>query len=212
MEKQTVSKQKYETRESNESRRTLFDVFVNYLKPSIYIKSINDIDIRLLKKQGIKLIICDLDNTLVPHYTKFPTQNALKFVERAHESGMKFILVSNNTSKRVSFFAEKLEVEDYVSGAKKPFPFAISKQIKKHDVKPSETVMIGDMIITDMIAANMLKTDSILVSPLIDGERAWTKIMAWTEKKVFKRLEKNNLLVTSMEEKSTLKGDEYELL
>ena len=94
-----------------------FGLFVNFLKPSVYLDSIKEIDLNALKEQGIKLIICDLDNTLVPHYTKFPTQTAINFVNDVKKAGFDFSIVSNNTSKRVSFFAEKLGISDFISGA-----------------------------------------------------------------------------------------------
>jgi hypothetical protein len=159
-------------RQHDVSKRFVVDPFLNFVKPSAYIDSVKDINTFALKEQGKKLIICDLDNTLVPHFTKYPTKLAFDFVERAHEAGLNFIIFSNNTSKRVSFFAEKLGVENYVSGAKKPFPKKLKKIMEEMNVSPKETVLVGDMIITDMLVANLMDADSILVRPIIDPEKA----------------------------------------
>lgn len=201
-----------ETRSTGESRKFFIDIFINYLKPSIYLKSIKDIDTDALQKQGKKLIVCDLDNTLVPHFTKFPTKDAFNFVDRVKKSGIQFILVSNNTDARVSFFAEKLGLKDYIAGAKKPFPKKIKKKMEELKYKPEETIMIGDMIIMDMVAANLMKVDTVLVSPLIDAEKTWSRILAWIEKRIFKRLERKNLLATNEDSKRALYGEEYETL
>ena len=139
-----------ETRPPKVTKRFLIDPFLNFIKPSAYIESVKDIDLNTLKQQGKKLIICDLDNTLVPHFTKYPTKLAFDFVERAKEAGLIFVLFSNNTSKRVSFFAEKLGVERFIAGAKKPFPFKLRKAMEELGITPKETVLIGDMIIMDM--------------------------------------------------------------
>ena len=141
-------------RETKTSTKFLLDPFLNFIKPSAYINSVDDIDLEALRKQGKKLLICDLDNTLVPHYTKYPTKMAFDFVKRAEKAGMIFVLLSNNSSKRVSFFAEKLGVEKYIAGAKKPFPMKVKKLLEELEVEPSETVFVGDMIIMDMFAAN----------------------------------------------------------
>lgn len=205
-------KRKNETRTSRESKKFFIDIFANYLKPSIYVKSINDIDTDALYEQGKRIIICDLDNTLVPHFTKFPTKDAFNFVKRVNNSGIDFILVSNNSDKRVSFFAEKLGLENYVSGARKPFPNKIKKKVENLGYSYEEIIMIGDMIVMDMAAANLMGIDSILVSPLIDAEKTWSSIMRWLEKKVFTRLQKKNLLVTNTNSKKALYGEEYETL
>ena len=52
----------------------------NYFKPSIYVRSFKDVNISQLKLQGIKLFISDLDNTLVPHYSRLPNKDVLKFI------------------------------------------------------------------------------------------------------------------------------------
>ncbi|NQX83530.1 MAG: YqeG family HAD IIIA-type phosphatase [Mycoplasmataceae bacterium] len=190
----------------------LLGFFVNYLRPSAYVTSIQEIDLDLLKKQGIKLIICDLDNTLVPHFTKFPTKKAKDFVDKVKEKEFNFILVSNNTSKRVSFFAEKLNLKNYISNAKKPFPKEIKKTIEKIGVKPQETVIIGDMLITDILVANFIHTESILVQPLIDPEKTMNKILLFVEKFIFKKLTKDNLIVKSEIIKKTIYNEDYEIL
>ncbi len=186
--------------------------FVNYLKPSAYVTSVHDIDLDSLREQGIKLIICDLDNTLVPHFTKFPTMQVKKFVDEVKKKGFEFVLVSNNTSKRVSFFAEKLELNNYIANAKKPFPRSIKKTIENIGVKPQETVIIGDMIITDTLAANFVHTESILVQPLMDPEKTVDRFISFLEKFVFRRLSKNNLIVKSESVKRSIYSEDYEIL
>ncbi len=200
-----------QVREENSSSFIL-GYFVNYLKPSAYVPSVHEIDLDSLKEQGIKLIICDLDNTLVPHFTKFPNTNVRRFVEKVKEKGFEFVLVSNNTNKRVSFFAEKLELDKYISNAKKPFPHAIRKTINEIGVKPQETVIIGDMLITDTLAANFVHTESILVQPLMDPEKTVDRFMSFLERFVFKRLSKNNLIVKSSDVKRTIYSEDYEIL
>lgn len=169
--KKVNNKQFTDTRTSGESRKFFIDIIANYLKPSIYLKSIKDIDTESLYEQGKRLLICDLDNTLVPHFTKFPTKDAFDFVKRVQDSGIEFIIVSNNGKKRVSFFAEKLGIKNYVASAKKPFPRKIRKKIEELGYTKEQSIMIGDMIVMDMAAANLMGVDSVLVTPLIDAEK-----------------------------------------
>jgi predicted HAD superfamily phosphohydrolase YqeG len=68
------------------------------------------------------------------------------------------------------------------------------------------------MIIMDMWAANWMDADSILVKPLIDPEETWTKILNWFERKVFKRLDKKNLLTHTIQLERGIYGGEYDEL
>lgn len=205
-------KHKRKQNNNDNSSSFILGYFVNYFKPSAYVTSVHEIDLDSLKEQGIKLIICDLDNTLVPHFTKFPTMQVKKFVEEVKDRGFEFVLVSNNTSKRVSFFAEKLGLSKFIANAKKPFPNAIRKTIKEMGVKPQETVIIGDMIITDTLAANFVHTESILVQPLMDPEKTVDRFLTFLEKFVFKRLSKNNLIVKSENIQRNVYSEDYEIL
>lgn len=211
-----MANKKYEHKPSditqNDSSSFLFGFFINYLKPSAYLSSLNEIDLDSLKEQGIKLIICDLDNTLVPHFTKFPTKYAINFVNEVKKREFEFVLISNNTKKRVSFFSEKLGLNKYIASAKKPFPWAIKKTINDLELKPQETVIIGDMLITDTLAANFVHTESILIQPLIDPERTVDRILSFFEKWVFKKLSKENLIVKSETTGRSIYSEDYEIL
>lgn len=194
----------------------LLSFFIDYFKPSTYVNSILDIDLEELKNQGIKLIICDLDNTLVPHFRKFPTNSSIKFIEDVKKHQFKFVIISNNSEKRVKFFAEKLGIkEDYIANAKKPFPKKTKKFLEEKfegKYKNSEIVIIGDMIITDIFVANILRINSILVPPLLEPEKFMNKILSFTEKKVFKKLSRENLITTKPNYQNNDNLDKYELL
>jgi predicted HAD superfamily phosphohydrolase YqeG len=59
-------------------------------------------------------MICDLDNTLVPHYTKFPNKDVHEFINKVQNSGIEFVLMSNNIKKRVSIFAKKAGITKFI--------------------------------------------------------------------------------------------------
>lgn len=174
------------------SRRGLI---INYFKPSIYVRSFNDVNISLLKRQGIKLFICDLDNTLVPHYTKLPNKNVLNFIKRVNDSGIKFVIMSNNTRNRVRLFSQKANVKHYYGNAKKPFKKVAKKIIQAHKVLPSETIIMGDQIVLDILVANRLKCESILVQPLVSTDYKMNWFNIFLEKTLYKKLEKKNILL-----------------
>ncbi len=185
----------------------------NYFKPSIYISHFSELNLDALKQQGIKLIFCDLDNTLVPHYKIMPTANNLKFIKNIRDRGMTFVLISNNFDKRVKKFSEKAGVNHYFSMAKKPMTHLVKKFMKEHGFQRSETVIMGDQLVTDIFMANRLQIESILVLPIVSTDKKINVFNRWLERQIYKKLEKNNILIRGeYNEKWTNNPNEEQLL
>ncbi len=167
----------------------------NYFKPSIYISHFSELNIDALKQQGIKLIFCDLDNTLVPHYKLMPTADNLKFIKNIQEKDITFVLISNNFGKRVKKFAEKTNIKYFFSMAKKPMTHVVKRFMKEHNFARSEVIIMGDQLITDIFMANRLQIESILVLPIVSTDRKINSFNRWLERQIYKKLEKNNILI-----------------
>ena len=56
--------------------------------------------------QGMKIVLLDLDGTI--HLGGMPIPGAVDFIQRCHESGIKTIFLSNNSSKSVNEYVVKL--------------------------------------------------------------------------------------------------------
>ncbi len=194
-----------------ENNSFLFEFFLILFKPSTYVNDLSEVNFDLLREQGTKLVICDLDNTLVPHFTKFPTSYAKKIIESIKNAGLDLVLISNNTENRVSSFAKLLGVE-YIYNAKKPFTKKIKKKISETKYKNNEIIVIGDMIVMDILAANRLGYQSILVRPIISYTNEVSKLINWFEKNIFKRLQRNNLLINESDEKLLIYDEKYEII
>ena len=163
--------------------------------PTYYAKSIFDIDIIKLKKQGIKLVIFDLDNTLAPNNKWKPSARVKSVFRKCTTNGMKITIISNNSYKRVAKYCEKLGIF-YTALALKPLPFKFLR-IKKHfkDIQKEEMIMVGDQLLTDIAFANNNKIKSILVKPLhISADAKITTFNRKLEKKFLDKLIKNNEL------------------
>ena len=170
-------------------------LWLNYFRPNIFIDRIDLINIELLKRQGFKMILCDLDNTLVPHFTKLPTTEAINFVRNVQNQGMKLIIVSNNSYKRVSYFSEFLAPNDFIYNAKKPLIRKIKKMLEKYEMNIEDVLFIGDQFITDIFAANRLHCRSILTLPIVDSTSEKNGfILQFLNHFIYKRLEHQNML------------------
>lgn len=116
-----------------------------------------DVTPELLKKEHVKLLLCDLDNTLRLHSEKEPADELADWVEELKNAGVKIIIISNNGRKKMmQKFCEPLGI-DCVWWAKKPVSTKLTEAMEKHSVKPEETAMLGDKWSTDVLAAKFAK-------------------------------------------------------
>ena len=116
-----------------------------------------DVTPTLLKKEHVKLLLCDLDNTLRLHSEKEPADELADWVEDLKNAGVKIVIISNNGRKKMmQKFCEPLGI-DCVWWAKKPVSTKLTEAMEKHSVKPEETVMLGDKWSTDVLAAKFAK-------------------------------------------------------
>ena len=86
--------------------------------PDRWVDSAYGIPYEDLYEQGIRGIIFDIDNTLVPHGAP-ADQRALALFGRFRRMGMKTCLLSNNKEPRVKPFAEQVD-SLYIHKAGKP--------------------------------------------------------------------------------------------
>ncbi|MDR3215748.1 MAG: YqeG family HAD IIIA-type phosphatase [Bacilli bacterium] len=161
-------------------------------KPTKYYKNIFEVNYPLLKEQGIKLIACDLDNTLVPHDVKEPDWHVIDLFKELKAMNFIVIILSNNNEKRVSTFCTQLVVPYYYS-AKKPLKRTFKKILKDYHLTSEQVCLIGDQILTDVYGANRMNMMNILVEPLAHRDIIYTKINRFFEKIIIKSLTKRKL-------------------
>ena len=159
----------------------------NYL-PDFALEAVYDLTVDDLKKHGIRAVLVDLDNTLIAWNNPDGTAEMRSWLHRMRDAGIIIIVVSNNTTNRVRRAVEKFGI-DYVAWAMKPFNYGIKKAMKRYGLKPEETVMVGDQLMTDIRASHRAGIRSILVKPLVQHDSNKTKFNRWREGRVLKKLE-----------------------
>ena len=165
---------------------------IELFKTDMYVKDIYTIDYKKLKSYGIKCILFDLDNTLVPYFRNKPSRKIKDLIEKLKENGFKVIIFSNSGKKRLAPFKKILEVDcSYLS--RKPFQKKFKKVLKEYKYTQSEVTMIGDQIMTDIYGGNRMGIFTVLVKPISKKESLPTKINRVIEKKIIKKLEKRNI-------------------
>ncbi|NCC74882.1 MAG: YqeG family HAD IIIA-type phosphatase [Clostridia bacterium] len=141
------------------------------LKPDRIFRSIEQIDFRSLKAQGIRLVLLDIDNTLVHHGSHLPDAYARRVVESIQNAGLVPFIVSNAKPSRARSFAAGLGI-DCIGMANKPSASGLLRACHQAGIEPSAAVMIGDQLFTDILAAKKAGVLAILVLPL-DSREVW---------------------------------------
>ena len=166
---------------------------LNNFVPDIYQKSIYDINYKKLKKNGIRCLIFDLDNTMVPITVKTPTKKLKDLIEDLKDLKFKIIIVSNSPKKRVLPFKDILCV-DSACFSLKPTKGKYKRILRIYSYKDSEIACIGDQLLTDIWGANRMNFVSILVNPIGTTDFALTKITRFIEGSIYEKLKANDLL------------------
>ena len=173
----------------------MFLGFVKDLKfvPSLYVNTVFDVDYTKLYESGIRLILTDLDNTLVSYKDDFVNEKLMSWLRSRQEEGFEVMIISNNSSeKRVKEFAAKLEIP-YIAKAMKPLKGGFKKVLKLASRKynPNEVVALGDQLMTDVFAANRMNYTSVLVKAIDRKTEKWTtRVNRLLEGHVLKVIEK----------------------
>ncbi|MEO1772818.1 MULTISPECIES: YqeG family HAD IIIA-type phosphatase [Enterococcus] len=156
-------------------------------KPTWMVDAIYQITPEQLKKQGIKAVLTDLDNTLIAWDNPDGTKELLDWLKVMDEAGIPVVVVSNNKASRVARAVQQFRL-DFVSRAMKPFSAGIKSAQSKLGLSSNEIIMIGDQIMTDVRGANAAGIRSVLVRPIVDTDNWNTQINRFFERKIMRYL------------------------
>ena len=167
---------------------------IEHYMPDFAVEAVYDLTVESLQKQGIKAVLVDLDNTLIAWNNPDGTPEMKKWLHDLRDAGIRIIVVSNNSKKRVQRAVEKFGI-DYVYWALKPFTFGINRAMKEFHYEKNEVVMVGDQLMTDIRAAHRAGIRSILVKPLVQHDSIKTQINRARERRVMKQITEKYKLV-----------------
>lgn len=156
--------------------------------PDMYQKSIYDVNYEKLYKNGIRCILFNIDNTLVPISSDEIDDKVKELFNNIKKMGIKPILYSNSSSKRTNIFKELLGVDGYAKVYK---PFCKKFNNILAEFKEPEIALIGDNMLKDITFGNKVVITTILVNPI-------SKVRGFRRRRenfVMKKLRKNNLFV-----------------
>ena len=145
--------------------------------PDFLFDSYREITPGFLKKHDITLLLTDLDYTLAPKSVRRPDDALKDWIGTLKAAGITVMIVSNNRSGvRVTEFCRDLGI-DYQGHAGKPSPKGLQAAMERAGTAPAHTAMLGDKLLTDMLAARRAGVMALMVEPLGGPVGAWNHVL-----------------------------------
>ena len=141
--------------------------------PAFLTPALTDLTPEFLLSKGIRLLMMDFDNTIVPYTTDVPTESMRRWLEKMNDSPVKIAIVSNSKNERLIHFCETYHL-DYIMRAHKPRPTGLKQCMERFGFGPGQSAIVGDQIFTDTLAGNLAGVTPILVKA-IDNHTFWLK-------------------------------------
>ena len=141
--------------------------------PFVITDQLTDLTVDYLRRQNIRLLMLDFDNTIVPYTTSTPTQAMTDWLRAMNTSDIQLCVGSNSKHNRVKKFCAAYGL-DCITHAKKPFSKGIRQCLACYEIPAEEAALVGDQIFTDTLGANGCGVRPILVKA-IDNHNFWLK-------------------------------------
>ena len=100
------------------------------LLPCVITDAVTDLSPRWLQENGIRLLMLDFDNTIVPYTTDTPTEEMAIWLQSMLASDIQLCVVSNSHKARVKIFCEKYGLA-CITHANKPFSKGIRQCLEQ---------------------------------------------------------------------------------
>lgn len=157
-------------------------------KPDIYQNSVFDINYDKLYQKGIRCIAFDLDNTL-GLYSEPTCSKEVKALITKLKKKFTIVIVTNSGKRRISPYLEDLDVDGICWAIKPSYKSLVTIKNKYHLAK-KEMIIIGDQLMTDILAGKKFKIMTALVEPLGKKDLPVTGLNRFIENRIINKYSK----------------------
>lgn len=154
-----------------------------WITPNRAVRHLTEIRPEELVARGIRGVVLDLDNTLLPPAASTPKAEVVAWVNALRACGLRAVLLSNAPRTRRERIAAQLGCPA-IGGPPKPSLRRLRNALHYLGTPPARTVAIGDQLFTDILPANLLGLYTILVEPMDRREFVGTRIARLVERLV----------------------------
>lgn len=125
----------------------------------------------IIAQNGLKGLILDVDETLVPIRSTDASDALLLWVEEIRQLASIWLVSNNISENRIGRIAKALNLP-YLTAASKPSRRKLKQALDAMQLPPERVAMVGDRLFTDVLAGNRLGMFTILVEPMVDPATA----------------------------------------
>ncbi len=150
---------------------------LHLFRPHYVIARLEELDYRVLVSRGIRGVMLDLDNTLVPWGCQLLSQGVIDWIAGMRHAGLSGCIVTNaGRVSRVRPVAEFLDLP-WVATANKPLPWGFTRGMRIMGTEPETSAMVGDLMTMDILGGKRLGIFTVLVEPLSKREALATRVL-----------------------------------
>jgi len=160
---------------------------LRFVTPDAVVDTVDQISAAWLTRWGVRGLVLDLDNTLVPWNTADVSVSVGVWVENLAAAGIASCVLTNNYTRRATEVADLLKIP-IIKAAFKPSPAAFRGALRVMSLPAAQVAVVGDQLFTDVLGGKLAGMRAILVEPLSAREFFTTKFVRWLERPVRARV------------------------
>lgn len=141
-----------------------------FLQPDLILEgSVLNLTSEIIADYGLKGLVLDVDETLVPITVGAASPELREWVEQIRTSTALWLVSNNLSEPRIGGIARSLNLPYYL-GAAKPSRRKIRAALQAMNLPVHQVGMVGDRLFTDVLAGNRLGMFTILVEPIVHAD------------------------------------------
>jgi HAD superfamily phosphatase (TIGR01668 family) len=138
------------------------------LQPDLILQgSVLKLTPHILQQYGLKGLVLDVDDTLVPITVSDASPTLRRWVVEIRQVASVWLVSNNLSDTRIGGIARSLDVP-YILGAVKPSRRKLRQAVHAMNLPVDQVAMVGDRLFTDVLAGNRLGMFTILVDPIVE--------------------------------------------
>jgi len=146
-------------------------MFGKLLQPDLIVQgTILQLTPDILQRHHLKGLVLDVDETLVPFRAAQISEELVPWVKEVREIASLWLVSNNISEARIRRIAKSLDLP-YIYGAGKPSRRKVRKAVEAMNLPVEQVGMVGDRLLTDVLAGNRLGMFTILVEPMISPDQ-----------------------------------------
>ncbi len=157
-----------------------------WMMPDYMFDTYDQVTPEFLRSLGVKAVLADIDNTLAPYEQAEPDERIRAWIGSLHAAGIGIAFVSNNDRARVELFNRTLGVPAYWKSGK-PFKKNLLSAMDALGSDKTNTVMLGDQLMTDAVAGKHIGLRAIIVPPIRDKRTLFFRFKRLCERPFIRR-------------------------